>query len=270
MIKNILILGASGTVGTTIFRQLSHCANMKVFGTYFSAKPEGSSSMLHFSLESTNDICSMLEQVHPDIVVSALRGDFEKQLIAHEIIAGYLTIHCGKLIYLSTANVFDGSLEQPHYELDNRIARSDYGKFKIRCEDLLQNRMGSRVVLLRLPFVWGKDSPRMQAVKAGCEAGELKVYADLLSNHVSDMQIADLVQWIIQEDKDGVFHVGNEDVIGYRNFIEQLIAAMGVKEPQFLFQEFSGNMAVLSKRTDVLNRLKWDSERLIRYLCDGC
>ena len=48
------------------------------------------------------------------------------------------------MIYLSTANVFDGSLGEPHYEGDARVSDSDYGRFKIQCEDLLQNRMGKR------------------------------------------------------------------------------------------------------------------------------
>ena len=104
-------------------------------------------------------------------------------------------------------------------------------------------------------------------MKAGCETGQLKSYTDFFSNHVSDIQIAQMIQWIIDEDKDGVFHVGTSDVIGYQCFIEQLIAAMGMKKPQFELQKMPAVMAVLSNRKDIPNELNWDSKKLIRYLC---
>ena len=172
----------------------------------------------------------------------------------------------GKLLYLSTANVFDGSCEQPHYEADVRNSNSDYGQFKIRCEDLLRNQMGSRAILLRIPFVWGRSSPRLEEVKAGCESGRLAVYTDFFSNHVSDVQIAQTIQWIINEDKEGVFHIGTSDVINYSYFIEQLIAALGMEQPEFVCQKIPEIMAVLSDRKEIPVRLKWNSRQLIQYL----
>lgn len=268
MTKQILILGASGTVGTSVFRHLSCNKNFKVTGTYFSAALQNSPSMIRFSVESPDDIRSILKQVQPDIVISALRGDFDRQLITHENTAKYLAANNGKMIYLSTANVFDGDCSQPHYETDPRISDSDYGQFKIQCEDLLQNYLGSQAVLLRIPFVWGKTSPRLKAVKKGCETGQLDVYTDFFSNHVSDMQIARFIQWIIEEDKDGIFHVGTSDVIAYQQFMEQLITTMGMKLPGFMCEKNPGTMAVLSNREDIPDELKWSTKQLIQYLCE--
>lgn len=173
----------------------------------------------------------------------------------------------GKIIYLSSANVFDGSLDQPHYETDARISVSDYGQFKIQCEDLLHNYMDSQAVLLRLPFVWGIASKRLKAVKKGCNTGQLDIYTDFFSSHVSDMQTAQIIQWIIKEEKEGIFHVGTGDVISYQYFIEQLIAAMNWKRPSFVFQKNPGVMAVLSSRSDIPDRFHWKSRDIIEYLC---
>lgn len=264
--ERILILGASGTVGSTIFKLLSQEKDLEISGTYFSSVQKESSSMIRFSVEFPNDIYSILEQIRPDIVISCLRGDFDKQLAVHRNIADYLATGNGKIIYVSTANVFDGSCEKPHYETDTRISDSDYGQFKIECEDLLLNRMGDRAVVLRIPFVWGKNSPRIEAVKAGCRSGHLEVYTDFYSNHVSDLQIAEIIRWIIREDKNGIFHVGTSDVINYQQFIERLIAAMGMKKPELTSLKQPGIMAVLSNRADIPDQLKWNSERLIQYL----
>ena len=267
MVKRILILGTSGTVGHAVSNLLSCEKNLKTIGTYFSARQENAPSLIRFSVEFPNDINSILRQVRPDIVISSLRGDFDKQLITHENIANYLMANSGRLIYLSTANVFDGSWDRPHYEDDAQISNSDYGQFKIRCEALLRSRMGDRAILLRLPFVWGINSPRFQEVKTGCEIGKLGVYTGFYSNHVSDLQVAQAIQWIIKKDKSGIFHVGTSDVISYQCFIEQLIAAMGVKRPAFVFQKMPKTMAVLSNRKDIPRELMWNSTRLIQYLC---
>lgn len=265
--QRILILGASGTVGRAVFRQLARNQDLQVFGTYCSSEQAASPSMLRFSVESPDDICALLEQVRPDVVISALRGGFAEQLTAHERAARYLADSGGKLIYLSTANVFDGSLQQPHYEADPPCSDSDYGTFKIQCEELLRRLLGSRAVLLRLPFVWGRSSPRIREVKAGCAAGKLEVYGGLSSNHVSDQQIAQVIEWIIREDKGGTFHVGTTDVVDYSWFITQLIAAMDTRQPELVIQEVPAVMAVLSARQDLPEALQWTSRKLIAYLC---
>ena len=254
-------------MGAAVFKQLSRCKDMKVFGTYFSSVQENTTSMIRFSVEFPDDICSVLEQVNPDIVISSLRGDFEKQLITHENTAKYLTANNGRFIYISTANVFDGSFDRPHYESDTPVSCSDYGQFKIKCEDMLRDIMGERAAVLRLPFVWGKNSPRLQAVKEGCEGGKLEVYTDFSCNHTSDMQVADFTEWMIREEKGGIFHVGTSDVTEYPWFIGQLTAEMGMKQPELSTQKVSGIMAVLSSRSDISDDLKWDSRMLIRYLC---
>lgn len=269
MVKSILVLGASGTVGTAVFKLLSRDKNLKTIGTYFSANQEDTPSLIRFSVAFPNDINSILKQVHPDVVISSLRGDFDKQLITHENRAKYLMTNNGRLIYLSTANVFDGNWNQPHYEDDAQISNSDYGQFKMQCETLLRNRMGSQAILIRLPFVWGRNSPRLQEVKTGCEIGKLHVYKDFFSNHVSDMQIAWTIQWMIRKNKDGIFHVGTSDVICYQRFIERLITKMGMKAPEFVLQNMPRTMAVLSKRKDIPSELMWNSEQLIQYLCNN-
>ena len=126
MVKNVLVLGASGTVGTAVFKLLSCEESLNIMGTYFSSDQDSSPSLMRFSVEFPDDINAILKQVRPDIVVSSLRGDFEKQLITHENIAEYLITNNGRLIYLSTANVFDGSWDQPHYEDDTEVSNSDY------------------------------------------------------------------------------------------------------------------------------------------------
>ena len=130
MMRTVLILGASGTIGSAIFRRLSQEKTLRVVGTCFSARQKESPDMIRFSLET--DILPLLRQVRPDVIVSAMRGDFGEQLSAHETAADCLREHGGKMIFLSTVNVFDGGMDRPHYEEDTREPVSAYGRFKLQ------------------------------------------------------------------------------------------------------------------------------------------
>ena len=156
--KRLLILGASGHIGGYLFRQFWE-DGFTVFGTSRTQErccPQ--QGMLFYSLEKGEEaLQSVLDTAKPEVVISCLRGDFAQQLEAHRFLADYLRAHPGtKLVYLSTANVFDALNETPHIETDSPQAQSEYGRFKIACEQMLTERLGEQLLILRLPIVWGK------------------------------------------------------------------------------------------------------------------
>lgn len=266
MARQILILGASGTVGSAVFKVLSQDNGLRVAGTCFSKAAIPSSGLLRFSLKEPGGIRPLLDRVRPDLIISCLRGSFPHHLSAHEAAADYLAGRGGKLIYLSSANVFDGDLERPHFESDLPCPVSPYGTFKAQCEELLRRRLGSRAVLIRLPFVWGPASPRLLDLKAGCSAGRLTVYEGLFSNHASDLQIARFIHWVIQTDGEGVFHTGTPEAVSYLSFACQLIDALDMKRPEWIVQKEPGIRAVLSGRRNIPQALQWNTSQLIQYL----
>lgn len=266
MAEKILVLGASGTVGTAVYRQLSQYSVFDVYGTYFHHKPD-TLQMRYFSVEEPDRIRDLLEEIAPDIVISALRGDFQKQVEVHIIAAEYLRCHQGKLLYFSTANVFDAELDFPHYENDSPRSDSEYGRFKILCENKIREILGNQAVILRLPFVFGKNSVRMCQIKDGCEMGTLDVYKDLFSNYAADIQIADYIEWIVRNRKEGIFHIGTTDIMRYTDFITRLILKLGKGYPAFQYLEAAGTMAVMTERKDIPLRLAWNVDKLIDFLC---
>ena len=109
MMEKIMVLGASGTVGAAVFRQLSQNSMLDVYGTYF-RKESDNPRMRFFSLDNHEQMKDLLEEIAPDVVISALRGDFRRQIEAHVLAAEYLRNHQGRMLYFSTVNVFDGDL----------------------------------------------------------------------------------------------------------------------------------------------------------------
>jgi len=96
---NILILGASGLIGSTIYRQLQQDAN--VYGTYCSHQPEVShNNMFEFKVTDSAQLDKILNLSNPDIVISCLRGDFSCQMQRHKEVANYLEKKNGRLLFV--------------------------------------------------------------------------------------------------------------------------------------------------------------------------
>lgn len=270
--NRILILGASGYAGRAIYRQLSK--NHLVYGTYYSQKDEfrTDTKMLYLDISDLNGLKNILERIRPQIVVSSLRGDFEKQKLLHREAAEY-TAHRpgGKLIYLSTANVFDHQLSAPHYEQDETDAESEYGKFKICCENMLQGMLNEKSILLRVPEIWGRDCPRIKKLTADITNGNrIQTWSNLYVNYTLDIQIARYIQFIIDNNLTGVFHIGSKDLYDYTRFQKDLAAKLHLKSPDFEIHSLPQKeyQAVLTARDDIPEKLSFSVNDILEYLTE--
>ncbi|NND87939.1 MAG: NAD-dependent epimerase/dehydratase family protein, partial [Flavobacteriaceae bacterium] len=157
--ENILILGASGFIGNVLYKEL--LPYYKVFGTYCEQQGlyEDNQVFHRFKMEK-DDILPILKEVQPTIIISALRGDFKEQFHLHKTIAKYIKEchHC-RLLFCSSASVFDAATHLPAYEKDRPMAQSEYGKFKYSVEKLLREHIPTQHVILRLPTVLGINAP---------------------------------------------------------------------------------------------------------------
>lgn len=230
----VLILGASGFLGNAIYKEL--CSYYKTFGTYNSENIlfEKNKHFFQYNVEE-DDVYEILNAVKPTIIISALRGDFSAQVIAHNHICDYLTSHreC-KLIFLSSANVFDGYSKYPSYEQDKTLSHSIYGHFKIKIENMLMRLPKRQIVIIRLPMVFGVQSPRIQEIKEFLKNKEpIEVFPNLIINVTSDLKVTLQIHYIINRNKTGIFHLGSKDLVHHDEFIEDIVKTLGSHSPIF-------------------------------------
>lgn len=219
----ILILGASGFIGNVLYKELN--AFFKTFGTYCScsAPYKNNKHFFHYNHEE-DDIYEALEALQPSIIISALRGNFGTQTLAHHHVIDYVkTTNC-KLIFLSSANVFDGYSKFPSYELDKTLSNSIYGHFKIKIENAIMKLPKKKWAILRLPMVFGNSSPRIQALKDSLkEKTAIEVFPNLIMNVTTEDKIAQQVHYIINRNKTGIFHLGSNDLMHHNDFIKDIV-----------------------------------------------
>lgn len=268
--NGILVLGASGYAGHTIFNHLRK--DRLVHGTYHSQKDrfENYAEMYDLDIGDLNGLESMLRRLQPRIIISSLRGDFEKQKLLHRKAAEYIAGRPGgKLIYLSTANVFDNRLSAPHYESDQTDAESDYGKFKISCENMLQGMLREKGIILRVPEIWGKGCPRLKKLTADSKNNNrIFTWGNLYVNYTLDVQIAQYIQYIIDNDLTGIFHIGSKDLYNYAQFQKDLAEKLHLKAPDFEITTLPQReyQAVLTSRNDIPENLCFTVNDILEYL----
>lgn len=270
---NALVLGAGGLAGSAITAAL-RADGHTVSGTCRAASPDcdGGPAMLRFDLEEPQSIVPLLEKTSPDVVVSCLRGDFTRQLEAHRLAADFLLRHNGKLIYLSTSNVFDGDLSRPHYEGDALCSDSTYGQFKIACEQLLQARLGQNCVILRPPEIWGRECPRLRAlIQSSREGRPVRTCENLSVNYTTDTQVAQWTAFILEHDLRGVFHVGTMDTSGYTAFLTRLSDRLGLPGPIYdmVRNDTQAYQAVLPGREEIPAALHLSVDGVLACLPEG-
>lgn len=220
-------------MGNAIYREL--CNYYDTYGTYCAARRsfEGNQQFFRYDLLE-DDIHTILREVRPHMIISALRGDFGAQIQAHSHLVEYLGKHHARLLFLSSANVFDAYSKYPSYEYDKTLSESIYGRLKIRIENMLLRLPPKKMAILRLPMVFGNASPRIREIKQALEREEpIEVFPNLVINVTSDDKLCQQIHYMVNRDRHGVYHLGSTDLVHHDDFIREITQHLSGQTPVF-------------------------------------
>lgn len=266
--KKILILGASGFIGNALYKEL--CAYYDTYGTYCSARRSFESNQRFFRYDmEEDDVYTLLEKIRPQIIISALRGDFSAQIQAHRHLVEYLAHNDAKLYFLSSANVFDAYSKYPSYEHDKTLSESVYGRFKIKIENMLLRMQKEKMAILRVPMVFGNTSPRIKEMKACILKNEpIEVFPNLVINVTNDDKLTQQIHYLINHDKSGIYHLGSRDLVHHDDFIREVVERIGTFNPIYK-RVFTTNderyLAVLPKDNKLPANLQVSYQEIIDH-----
>lgn len=265
--QRIVILGASGFIGNAIYKEL--CSYFKTFGSYHTKSKEFKKNQQFFHYDhEQDDIYDILEVLKPNVIVSALRGNFATQVLAHQHIIEYVKTNKCKLIFLSSANVFDAYSKYPSYERDKTLSESIYGRFKIKIENAIMRLPKRKWAIIRLPMVLGAKSPRIEEIKLNIkEKKPIEVFPNLVINVTTDDKLTQQIHYIINRNKTGIYHLGSTDLVHHDDFIKDVISCMGDYKPVYK-QVFTTNderyLAVLPKHNLLPKNLQIESHDVVK------
>lgn len=263
--KKILILGGSGFLGNALYKEL--CNYFDTYGTYCHATSFASNKQFYqYDLEQ-DDIVQLLEEVRPQVIISALRGNFQAQVIAHQHLCEYVLTHYCSLYFLSSANVFDAYSKYPSYENDKTLSESIFGRLKIKIENMLLRLPTNKAGILRVPMVFGNGSPRIREMKKAILTNEpIEVFPNLILNVTSDTRLTQQIHYLINRNKTGTYHLGSLDLVHHEDFIKEVLERGG-NFNSLLKRVYTTNedryLAVLPKDNQLPKNLKFTYQDII-------
>lgn len=233
MTNRILILGASGFIGNTLYKEL--LPYYDVYGTYASQEGLFSENQVFFKfITEENTITAILQEVQPSIIISALKGDAKALLKTHEQVCDYVLQTNCKLVYISCAHVFDAKGDFPSYENDAPLAESLDGKLKLSVEKLIRQLPKEKFVIARLPFVLGVTSPIIIQLKQAIKhQATFEVFPSLIISATTQNKIAQQIHYILNKNLNGIFHLSSEDVMHHDELFRDISEKISTKKPIF-------------------------------------
>lgn len=264
----ILILGASGFIGNALYKEL--CSYFDTYGTYYSSRRSfgDNHQFIRYDLQE-DDIFEVLEKVRPNLIISALRGDFGSLIQVHQHLSEYIQRHNSKIFFLSSANVFDTYSKYPSYELDKTLSESIYGRLKIKIENMLLRLPQEKMGILRIPMVFGNNSPRIKELRSALDNKEpIEVFPNLIINITNDDRLSQQIHYLINRNKSGIYHLGSVDLVHHEDLIQELVKKIGLYNPVYK-RVFTTNddryLAVLPKTNKLPKDLQIKYQEIIDH-----
>lgn len=264
--SKILIIGGSGFVGNAIYKELAPFYD--VHATYFRDKKEFEDNQHFHQFDMEIDVVDhLLEALEPQFIISAIRGNENSQLYLHDRLISYITKNPCKLIFLSSANVFDRFTNFPSYEYDKTFSESIYGRLKIKIENRLLRLPINKYVICRIPMIFGAKSPRVKEIKGQLENDiPIEVFPNVVINAAHIDKLAQQIHYLINRRRRGIFHLGSMDLIHHSDLIKDICSELNYSDPK-LKSVFDSNddrqLSVLPKDNLLPKHLQLTIEEVI-------
>ena len=223
--STVLILGASGMLGSAVLKEFSTFQGKLIATTRVVASLVAGSNIRFLKFDAATDNLDSSLSMPIDYVINCIgiikpyindldtkqtetafeiNGDFPNRL------QGWATKHGAKVIQIATDCVFSGS-KGKYLEGDKHDALDVYGKSKSLGEAKGDSMMHLRVSIIG-PEV-GRNSSLLEWVRNQPKNAEVSGYTDHFWNGITSMHFAKIARGIIENDlfEGGVFHVLPQD-----------------------------------------------------------
>jgi len=218
-LKKVLVIGASGFVGSYIYRRLSEDKKIETIGTYCNSFHKDLIRFNYLNSSFTTDIIKL----KPDVIIwlageknlreTEINFENTKHLICSPILsfaANNKLNSKAKFIFLSSDYVFDG--EKGDYSVEDKTEPvSFYGKAKVICEEYIMDNIRDYHII-RAGAIIGKDSTFCKWL---LNTIETENQVDLFDNFFSPTPIENIFNLI----KDLIYQESNNRLIhvsGYK------------------------------------------------------
>ncbi|WP_394906442.1 sugar nucleotide-binding protein [uncultured Mesonia sp.] len=259
------MLGASGFIGRTLYKELSPYFN--VYGTYRTPLRiyNENQQYIHWNFHY-DDLQDLLKQIQPKIIIHCLKGDFKALHENYQTLLFYLRKNEAKFIQFSTANVFDAFTNYPNYEYDKTFSTSIYGKFQIQIENALLRLPTYKYIIARVPMLYGLNSPRIQEIRNNYKNKEaIEVFPKVIINAASVNRLSLQIHFMINQHYGGVYHLGSKNLVHHEDLILEICEKLNLDNPLLrrIYNSNQDRFLALLTKNKLPQQFRYDLDKVI-------
>lgn len=226
----IVITGAKGQLGNSLQEVFSN------HQLYLMDLPE-------HNLVSFRETMDYIMAIEPDLVIHcAAKTQVDEcelkpeEAYAANVIATKNVVNACQavnavLVYISTDYVFDGEGSQPYREYDPCTPQSIYGRTKWQGEEIVKTHL-TRFFIIRTAWLFGDVGHNIvrTILKLAAERKVLQFVDDQVGCPTYAIDLAAMIQQLVQIKAYGIYHVTNEGSCSWFQFAGEILAQAGKKD----------------------------------------
>jgi len=237
----ILIIGASGYLGNTIYKKLKEISSDEIYGTCCKS---ASNELIQINMLNKLDVKKLIS-LKPDIIIWSIY-DPEQEISLSQIglneIVNNLSKHV-RLIYVSTT-VGQGKDQCEDIVPHKRMTGEYFYKYingKIEGENIV--RKHNNYLIVRPGSIYGYDydgkmDSRMKALFEFSKTGEkYSRTANMYSSYVNVEDLADAIIELAYKDITGIMNISGEKPVSYYDFYMYLAKIQGI-DSSFIIPDY--------------------------------
>ena len=221
----VLLTGAAGQVGSELALTLVHHDLVAL-------------DRQQLDITDRSEVIDTTRTVRPDVIINSAAWTSTDQCEDNpdqaELINGRAVGHLveaagevgARVVQISTDYVFDGTLDRPYVETDEPRPRSAYGRSKL----LGERSTRPEDTIIRTSWVVGRFGSNMAKtiLRLVSERPVLRFVTDQVGHPTLAHDLATMITRLVDEERNGLFHVTNQGAVSWFTFAREVLAAAGL------------------------------------------
>jgi dTDP-4-dehydrorhamnose reductase len=214
-VAKVLVLGSTGMIGHQVFNYLKSKSVFELYNISFRKKLQHDSILLDARTEDTFIKC--IESISPNYIINCIgilikssNSDPENAIFLNSYLPHRLSRLAdainAKLIHISTDCVFSGEKGSPYIETDEKDGNGVYAKTKGIGEVICDKHLTLRTSVVG-PELKSDGEELFHWFMT--QSGSISGYTRAIWSGVTTLELAKAVEWSINEDITGLYHITN-------------------------------------------------------------
>ena len=220
----LLITGAKGQMGRALNKLLKNKQGYKLVLT----------DLDEMDITDDKDVARVIEAEMPDVVINCAahtkvdlcEDDKENavmiNVVGAENLAKAAAAIGAKIVHLSTDYIFDGEADTPYVEESKTNPQSVYGETKLKSEQVVMAG-NPKYFIVRTAWLYGEGNNFVNTMlRLANHHEEIKVVNDQTGNPTSAMEVARVIEKLIETEDYGIYNATCEGQCTWYEFAQRI------------------------------------------------